>query len=134
PIMSRQAKEDKPGLQRSYYFAVKLLVCLALPVSVMLTFIAPFLIRLLGGEKYLPDGAIALPIMLWFAPIGWINSLTNYLLIALAQQRALRWAFLAGVSCNVIANLIFIPLYSSRAAAGITILSAVVLLALFYRL
>ncbi len=134
PIMSRQAKEDKPGLQRSYHFAVKLLVCLALPLAVTLTFLAPFLIGLLGGAKYLPEGALALQIMIWFAPIGWINSLTNYLLIALDQQRAMRWAFVVGVSFNVIANLIFIPTFSYVAAAVITILSEMVLLVMFYRL
>jgi O-antigen/teichoic acid export membrane protein len=41
-------------------------------------------------------------------------------------------AFLLGVSFNVVANLIFIPLYSYKAAAVITILSEVVLLTPFY--
>src|SRR5258708_32630241 len=72
--------------------------------------------------------------MTWFATIGWINSLTNYLLIALDQQRAMRWAFVVGVSFNVIANLIFIPTFSYVAAAVITILSEMVLLIMFYRL
>src|SRR5258708_6893738 len=134
PIMSRQAKEDRPGLQRNYHFAVKPLVCLALPVAVVITFLAPTLIGALGGANYLPDGAIALQLMIWFAPIGWINSLTNYLLIALDQQRAMRWAFITGVSFNSVANLIFIPLASYKAAAVITIFSELVLLLAFYRL
>jgi O-antigen/teichoic acid export membrane protein len=134
PLMSRQAREDRAGLQRSYQFAVKLLVCLALPVAVMTTFLAPFLIGLLGGARFLPDGAIGLQLMVWFFPIGWINSLTNYVLIALDMQKPMRWAFLAGVGFNVVANLIFIPLYSYRAAAVITIFSEVVLLAGFYAL
>jgi O-antigen/teichoic acid export membrane protein len=131
PIMSRQAKEDPPGMQRSYQFAVKLLVMLALPVAVVTTALAGFLIGVLGGSQYLPDGALALQLMIWFIPIGWINSLTNYVLIALDQQRPMRWAFALGVSFNVIANLLFIPLYSFRAAAVITIFSEVVLLIAF---
>lgn len=134
PIMSRQAKEDRIGMQRNYQFAVKLLVSAALPVAVVTTFLAVPLIGALGGAAYLPDGAIALQLMIWFAPIGWINSLTNYVLIALDQQRLMRWAFLAGVVFNVTANLIFIPLYSYRAAAVITILSELVLLTGFYLL
>jgi O-antigen/teichoic acid export membrane protein len=70
--------------------------------------------------------------MIWFIPIGWINSLTNYVLIALDQQRPMRWAFALGVSFNVVANLLFIPLYSFQAAAVITIFSEVVLLVAFY--
>ncbi|MEP7287936.1 MAG: oligosaccharide flippase family protein [Chloroflexota bacterium] len=134
PLMSRQAKEDKAGLQRSYHFAVKLLVSLALPVAVVTTFIAPALIGVLGGTRFLPEGAIALQLMIWFAPVGWINSLTNYLLIALDQQRPMRWAFVMGVGFNIIANLLFIPLFSYKAAAVITILSEVVLQVAFYRL
>jgi O-antigen/teichoic acid export membrane protein len=134
PIMSRQGKEDRPAMQRSYHFAVKLLVILALPTAVATTFLAHALISILGGARFLPDGAIALQLMVWFIPIGWINSLTNYVLVALDLQRPMRWAFLAGVSFNVIANLIFIPLYSYRAAAIITVLSEVVLQFFFYRL
>jgi O-antigen/teichoic acid export membrane protein len=70
--------------------------------------------------------------MIWFIPIGWINSLTNYVLVALDQQKPMRWAFAAGVLFNIVANLLFIPLYSFRASAVITILSEAVLLIGFY--
>jgi O-antigen/teichoic acid export membrane protein len=132
PIMSRQAHEDRAGLVRNYQFGVKLLVTLALPVAVITTALATPLISLLGGSQFLPDGAVALQLMIWFVPIGWINSLTNYLLIALDQQRPMRWVFLVGVGFNVVANLLFIPLFSFWASAVITILSEIVLLAGFY--
>ena len=134
PIMSRLAKEDKPALTRNYFFAVKLLVTLALPVAVMITVLAYPLIGILGGSQYLPDGAIALQLMIWFVPIGWINSLTNYVLVALDEQHAMRWVFGAGVLFNIVANLLFIPAFSYRASAIITILSEVVLLIGFARL
>ncbi|MCC6975640.1 MAG: flippase [Anaerolineae bacterium] len=134
PIMARQAVEDKAGLERNYHFAVKLLTSAAIPVAVLTTLSAHLLIGILGGSRFLPDGAYALQIMIWFAPIGWINSLTNYVLIALDQQRAMRWAFLAGVGFNVITNVIFIPIFSYRAAAAVTIGSELVLLVAFYLL
>jgi O-antigen/teichoic acid export membrane protein len=61
--------------------------------------------------------------MVWSIPFGWINSVTNYLLIALDQQRALTRAFAVSLIFNVVANLIFIPRYGYAAAAVITILS-----------
>ncbi len=134
PIMSRQAHEDRATMQRNYHFAVKLLVGIAVPIAVMTTFLANALIYLLGGARFLPDGGIALQLMIWFIPIGWINSLTNYVLIALDQQKAMRWAFSAGVIFNIVANLIFVPLYSYQASAIITILSEGVLLVGFYLL
>jgi O-antigen/teichoic acid export membrane protein len=126
PIMSRQAHEDRPSLVRSYTLAIKLLVGTALPLAVFTTFLAPTMIGILGGQEYLPYGAIALMIMVWSMPVGWINSVTNYVLIALGQQRALTRAFLIGLTFNVVTNLIFIPLYGYPAAAVITVLSEVV--------
>jgi O-antigen/teichoic acid export membrane protein len=49
-------------------------------------------------------------------------------LIALDRQKALTVAFGFAVAFNMIANLIFLPVYSYRAAAIITILSEIVLL------
>jgi O-antigen/teichoic acid export membrane protein len=126
PVMSRQAHEDKPALARSYTLAVKLLVSVALPLAVMTTFLSEMMIGLLAGADYLPHGAIALTLMVWSIPVGWINSVTNYVLIALGQQKALTKAFVIGLTFNVIANLIFIPIYGYPAAAIITILSEII--------
>jgi O-antigen/teichoic acid export membrane protein len=132
PVMARQAHDDRPGLKRNYTLAVKLLVMTALPVAVVTTFIAEPLIHVLGGAEYLPAGGIALQLMIWSIPIGWINSVTNYVIVALDRQRTLTIAFTLGVLFNVIANLIFLPHYSYRAAAIITILSEGTLFLAFY--
>ena len=76
--------------------------------------------------------AIALQIMIWYTPFGYINSVTQYVLIALNKQRFLTWAFLIGVVFNVAANWLFIPVYGYRASAVIAVLSELVLLLSFY--
>ena len=131
PVMSRQAQEDPPALVRSYRLSVKLLVMVALPVAVVTTFVARTLILVLGGAEFLPDGAVALQLMIWSIPIGWVNSVTQYVLIALDQQRVLTRAFLTAVIFNVAANLVLLPPYSYRAAAVITFFSEALLLGLF---
>ncbi|NWG16235.1 MAG: polysaccharide biosynthesis C-terminal domain-containing protein, partial [Chloroflexi bacterium] len=78
--------------------------------------------------QYLPDGAIATQLMIWSIPIGWINSLTQYVLIALDLQRRITGAFILAVTFNIVANLIFVPQYGYRAAALATIASEAVLL------
>jgi O-antigen/teichoic acid export membrane protein len=133
PLMSRQAQADRPALARSYALAVKLLVAVALPVAVATTFLAPTLIGLIGGPEFLPYGALALALMVWSIPLGWINSVTNYVLIALNQQRQLTKAFAGALLFNIILNIIFIPLYGYPAAAIITIFSEIFEGALFYR-
>jgi O-antigen/teichoic acid export membrane protein len=126
PVMSRQAVEDKDALMRSTRLGIKLLVMIALPLAVVTTFIAPFLVLLLGGPAYLPHAGIALTIMIWSIPFGWINSIVNYILIALGQQAKLTRAFIVGLLFNITANLILIPHFSYIAAAFITILSELV--------
>jgi O-antigen/teichoic acid export membrane protein len=69
--------------------------------------------------------------MIWSIPIGWMNSLTQYVLIALDLQRRITRAFILAVSFNIVANLIFIPQYGYRAAAIITIFSEAILLVPF---
>ena len=132
PAMSRMALQRDQSLSRSYVLALKLLVMVALPLAVFTSFMAEPMIAILGGREFLPAGAIALGIMCWSMPIGWINSVTNYALIAANQQHALTRAFIIGLTFNVVANLLLIPLYSYAGAAVVTIFSEIVEGAAFY--
>jgi O-antigen/teichoic acid export membrane protein len=132
PVMSRQAHEDKLGLRRSYTLAIKLLVLLALPLALVTTAAAPLMVGVLGGSAYLPYGAVALAILVWSIPFGWINSVTNYVLIALGQQRGLTRAFGVSLVFNIALNLLLLPRFGFQAAAAITIASELFEGALFY--
>ncbi|HRL13101.1 MAG TPA: flippase, partial [Aggregatilineales bacterium] len=127
PIMSRQARDNHAALRRTYTLGIKLLVAVAFPLAVGFTFLAEPLTWFLGGAAYLPDGAIALRIMIWSIPIGWMNSLTQYALVALDLQRRITVAFAVAVAFNVSANLLLIPAYGFQAAALTTIVSEIVL-------
>ena len=127
PLLSRQAHNDRAALRRNYILALKLLVSIALPTAVIFTLLAYPLTAILGGAQYLPDGAIATQIMIWSIPIGWMNSFTQYMLVALDLQRRITWAFVLGVGFNLIANFLLIPQYGYQAAAFTTILSEAVL-------
>lgn len=131
PVRFESVKQDDP-FARAFTLAVKLLVMVAVPVAVATTFAAHWMVDVLGGKEFLPQGQIALMLMIWSIPFGWVNSVTNYALIAVGQQRALTRAFIIGLGFNVVANLIFIPLFSFQAAAIITILSEIVEGAAFY--
>ena len=132
PVMSRQVDEAPEEMANTYQLAVKLLVIIALPLAVVTICVAPLLIRVLGGSEYLPHGARALQLMVWSIPLGWINSVTNYVLIALGRQRMLTRAFIIGLGFNLLANAIFLPRFDYPATALIAILSELVLLIAFY--
>lgn len=132
PIMSRYAVSAKDSLVKAYLLSVRLLVIVALPVAIVTTVLAEPLVYLLGGSQYLPHSRIALQLMIWSIPVGFINSVTHYVLIALNQQRFLTKAFALGLAFTVVANLVFIPSYSYQASALIHLFSELALLLPFY--
>ncbi len=132
PVFSRYAAGAPDALMRAYLKSMKYLIIIAMPLMVLSFVYADFIILLFGGSQYLPDSAIALRLIIGFLPLSFINNVSHYVLIAVNQQRYLTKAFIVGAMFNIVANLIFIPMFSYRASALITIFSELVLLIPFY--
>ena len=81
--------------------------------------------------SYRGGAALALQVIIWSIPVGFVNSVTQYVLIAADQQRYLTKAFVAGVVFNLAGNLLLIPVFNYIGAAVVTILSEFCLLLLF---
>ena len=133
PVMSRYARSALDSLQRAYLLSLRLLFAVSFPLAVGTTLIARELILFLAGPDYLPHSQLALQLLIWYMPVGFVNSVTQYVLIALGEQRYLTRAFLIGVGFNIIANLVAIPFFGYRAAAVVTVLSELVLCVPFMR-
>jgi O-antigen/teichoic acid export membrane protein len=134
PLMSRFAADSRESLVRAYLLSLRLLLMLALPIAAGTPFVAYELILFLAGPEFIPDSMIVLQLLIWFLPFSFVNQVTQYVLIAINQQRALTRAFVIGVVFNTVTNLMFIPLYGYRAAAITTIFSEWALLIPFYLL
>lgn len=150
PLMSRLARREGDNLLRSYIVSLRLLIMVSLPIAAAVTFVARPLVYLVGGAQYLDvpgsfslfgrsieyvGGAdLAFQFSIWSIPIGFVNSVTQYVLIAVNQQRHLTRAFITGVLFNVVANLLLIPRFGYVAAAVTTILSELILMIPFYAL
>jgi O-antigen/teichoic acid export membrane protein len=102
------------------------------PISVGTFLIAPEIITIFAGEKYLPHSAIALQILIWFLPFSFVNGVTQYLLIAINQQRFITFSFLIATSFNLATNLMLIPVLGYAGAALTTVVSELVLMAPFW--
>ena len=148
PLMSRYARREGEALLRSYLLSIRLLLFVSLPLAMTITALAEPLIYILGGAEFLhvPESvellgrtisyrggsALALQVIIWSVPIGFVNSVTQYVLIAVDQQRYLTKAFVLGVVFNVVGNLLLIPRFGYIGAAVVTILSEFSLLIPFY--
>jgi O-antigen/teichoic acid export membrane protein len=134
PMLSRRAEGDRAALARAQNTTLQALLMVAFPISVMLSVLSVELVRLVNGaraEQYLPISAQVLSILAWFLPLSFVNGLLQYVLIALNRQRAITRAFVAGALFNLCANLLAVPLFGLYAASVITILSELLLLAIF---
>ena len=137
PLMSRQAESDRAGLARGYAQAQRWLVTIALIVALVTTYAADDLVLLLAGREYVPQGATALKVMIWFLPLSFANGLAQYVLVALDRQRWITLSFVFAVAFNLLANWLIIPgreilglaipAYGYVGAATVTILSELVL-------
>ncbi len=148
PLMSRYARSDSNHLLRSYILSIRLLFMVSLPIAMAISFLAAPLVFLVGGAQFLNidesvrifgrefhysgGSDLALRVIIWSIPIGFINSVTQYVLIAVNQQHYLTRAFILGVILNIVANFLLIPTFGYLGAAGSTILSEFSLLLPFY--
>jgi O-antigen/teichoic acid export membrane protein len=70
---------------------------------------------------------ISLQLMAWSMPIGWINSITQYVLIAVDRQRYLTRAYLLGFGFSLVANLLLMPRFGYSASASLHIFAELIL-------
>jgi O-antigen/teichoic acid export membrane protein len=127
PRLSRET-----NLSNAYALALRVLLQIALPLSVGIALLSEPIVAVVGGRDYLPDSATALAVLICYLPLSYANGLTQYVLIAAGKQRALTVAFAGALFFNVVANLVVIPRFSYIGAAWVTVGSEVVLLIPFW--
>lgn len=143
PILARRAAGERAALAEAQHRTLQALLLLAFPLALGMGALAWELVGLFtrrNAVEYLPVSAVALAILAWFLPLSFANGLFQYVLIAVGRQAAITRAFVAGAAFNLAANLVAMPLATHvlgrpqlglYAAAAITILSELVLLAMF---
>ena len=127
PILSRYATDGGEALLPVFHRASRFLLIIAWPITIATLALAPWMIRILGGEEFLPESSDVLRVIIWFLPLSFVNGVIQYTLIAANQQRTISGAFALAVGFNFLANLLLVPIYGYMAAAVITILTEFVL-------
>lgn len=131
PALSQRGS-DPDALHLLQRRATYLLVWIAWGIVTAATATAGIAIRLLAGDQYLPEGATLLRILIWFAPLSFVNGVAQYVLVAAGLQRRLVPAFVAAVSFNLAVNLALVPAYGARAAAAATVATEAAILLAFW--
>jgi O-antigen/teichoic acid export membrane protein len=126
PLMARSAA-DPASLARAHRVTAYLLVTLAWAIVVVTFALARPAIQILAGDAFLPESATLLRVLIFFAPLSFLNGVFQYVLIAQGRQRDIVPAFAAAVVFNICGNLALVPIFGTIAAAVLTVLTEVVI-------
>jgi O-antigen/teichoic acid export membrane protein len=125
PALARNA--GSVAEQRRLGRAMGFLLNSAFAIVLATTVLAGPAVRLLLGAQY-ADSAGALRILIWAVPLRYMNYALNTLLLAAGRERVFVVTSIVCLAVNLLGNLVLIPLYTWRAAAGMTIVTELVLL------
>lgn len=143
PLFSRYARQRGDGLLGAYRLSIRLLTLLSVPIAFATTLWAKPLVQLVGGSEfigisehlkflgrtwaYTGGSDLALQVVIWTIVFNFINAVTQFVLIALDQQKYLTRAIAAVVVFNVLGNILLIPVAGYVGAALVTICSELLL-------
>lgn len=126
PALSRNGTDSETRGRLEKAMGLLLSVSFATVLATMV--LAGPAVRLLLGQSY-AESAVALKILIWAIILRYLNYALSVQLLAACQERVFVVTSLICLGVNVIGNFIFIPIYSWRAAAALTIATELVLLA-----
>jgi O-antigen/teichoic acid export membrane protein len=125
PGLSRCAGDTEGRRRLESAMGFLLSVAFALVLATMV--FAGTAVRLLLGERY-AESAIVLKILIWAVILRYLNCALNIALLAAGREKAFIVTSLVCLAVNFVGNMLFIPAYTWRAAAVLTIATELVLL------
>jgi O-antigen/teichoic acid export membrane protein len=118
------AQAEKERLER----AMGLLLSMAFAIVLATMVFADALVPLILGTSFAESSA-ALKILIWAVVLRYLNFALNTRLLAGGHEKVFVVTSLVCLAVNVVGNLVFIPMFSWRAAAVLTIMTELALLA-----
>lgn len=128
PVLSF-LKNNSLELKRIFKKTYTVLLLAGLLVCAVFFIFAPSVIYLVAGRDF-SSSILVLRILLAATFFSYLNHLTGFLLVALGEQKTLLRFSLCALLLNLFLNIILIPHFSYFAAAGVTVLTELLILIL----
>jgi O-antigen/teichoic acid export membrane protein len=116
PLMSRFGRDDRDGLLNLYRDAFRLLFLISIPITCLLIFFAPLIIRILCPEVATESVHTLRILSLSVIPL-FFHALFSNVLISIKKQKSLVFASVMGFILNVILDILLIPGWGPAGAA-----------------
>lgn len=108
PVMSELSKVSKTELKRILEKSFALMICLALPLSLAITFLSEKIILFFYGQKFINSVSV-LQIVIWGLFFMCLSVVLGYALISLGKQKTYTLITGLGLGVNLVLNLSLIP-------------------------
>ena len=128
PVLTNSYHQNLGIFKKEVRFWLKILLAVSIALAIFLFVIANFIPLIYEGR--FGGSVAALQILALGMPFFFISALLWHLLILYNRQKFLILIYGSGAAFNLIANLIFIPVYGYLAAAIITVFSEALVLLL----
>ena len=133
PMFSRHIFSDKKHFAYLANETFKVFLILVVPLVIGTLFLSEGVIHLIGGDAF-AQASNTLRILIFALAFIFFGGFFNGILIAGNHQKKLLWAFIICAIFNIIANIIFIPLFSYTASAIISTLTELLVAAMSFAL
>jgi len=131
PTISSHMAKDKEYIGGIMTKAINIMLLISLPITLMCILYSKEIILFLSNQDFI-TGSTALVILSFALPLIYLDTLLGEILVANDEKKLLIRIALSILAFNFIANLIFIPLYSFKAAAFTTLASEALLFIINY--
>lgn len=126
PSLAREAMNSTEHLPRIYERALRYLLLVSLPMAVGISALAHQIVPALFKDGFAP-AIPALQIVIWVVPLMYASEFLGYVVIINGNEHAAMRSVLISTTINVTLNLILIPWLGFIAAAGMTVVTEMVL-------
>ena len=127
PLMSRYASEDPGMLKKLYKKCLLYLGMIAIPMGICITLLAPVIVRLLFGAKFIGADR-GLMVLVWATVFLYFSISGGYLLISAGKEKVNLAILALAALANIALNLLWIPTMGFVGAALSTAITFLIIL------
>ena len=134
-IMEANNKKDEELFNKKNRQLYAIVFYVSVLVSIMFIIFAPLVIKILYGKAYI--GSVnPLRIITWYTAFSYLGVARNAWIVCKGCQKYLKYIYALAAACNVVLNIIFIPVWGASGAAVASLISQIltsIVLPLFVR-
>ena len=124
PIIFSEKDKNNEQYELNIKRLYAIIIYLALIQSLVITIFAELIVYIIYGVQYIAAAGV-LRILVWYTTFSYIGSVRNIWILAEKKQYLLWKINLSGAVCNVLINLILIPIWGAAGAAVASLITQI---------